>query len=128
MIEKALSVEPKYRYPDAGEFWDALVAAAGAAPSVARATPPGSSRDAMMGTAEFAAKANLNVSTQGLSPASKLPLQSTIPAESVAVGAAHRSAVVGSTAQTSSSTDVDPSPPLAMLPPVRSVAAPAAHR
>jgi formylglycine-generating enzyme required for sulfatase activity/serine/threonine protein kinase len=28
VIEKALNIEPKHRYPDAGEFWDALVAAA----------------------------------------------------------------------------------------------------
>jgi serine/threonine-protein kinase len=118
VIEKALTVEPKYRYGDAGELWDALVAAAGGAPATAQKAPAGSARDALMGTAEFAAQAHLDMSTEGKSAASKLPLQSTMPAESMTSSSGGAAAVVSSTARTAHDTQVDASPPPAQLPPV----------
>jgi formylglycine-generating enzyme required for sulfatase activity len=39
VIEKALAVEPKSRFPDAHAFWDALVAAAGQLDATQRAAP-----------------------------------------------------------------------------------------
>src|SRR5204862_4613488 len=71
VLEKALAVEPKHRYGSAGEFWDALVAAAAASgvkpparvsSRPAEAAPPESHDN--LATAEFAAKRSLDVSTE----------------------------------------------------------------
>ncbi|TKD02033.1 bifunctional serine/threonine-protein kinase/formylglycine-generating enzyme family protein [Polyangium fumosum] len=75
VIERALSVEPKHRFPDAGAFWDALVAAAAAAEGGARVStdkhaasiPPTiqeSAADGLLSTAEFAEKKQLGVATE----------------------------------------------------------------
>jgi serine/threonine protein kinase len=40
VLRAALSVDPRERYPNAGAFWDALVAAARAEPELAAAAPP----------------------------------------------------------------------------------------
>jgi eukaryotic-like serine/threonine-protein kinase len=61
VLDKALAIEPKHRYPSAGDFWYALVAAArGEAAARAHAAPqPGG--DASLTTAEFAAARKLDV-------------------------------------------------------------------
>ncbi|HRI64814.1 MAG TPA: serine/threonine-protein kinase, partial [Polyangium sp.] len=75
VLEKALAVEPKHRYPDCGTFWDALVAALaesrGSRPSLSGASAPATPiasgdahADSMLTTAEFAEKKNLGVSTE----------------------------------------------------------------
>jgi formylglycine-generating enzyme required for sulfatase activity/serine/threonine protein kinase len=120
VLEKALTVEPKYRYADAGEFWDALVAAAKDAPLLARAPSSSSARDALMGTAEFAARAKLDVSAEGQRSASKLPLEPTLPAESKAAGSNDVSAAMRGTARDEGATARgESSPPPAVLPPVQ---------
>lgn len=76
VLEKALAVEPKHRYPDCGAFWDALVAAVaesrGARQSSASLAAPGSApgastsgADSMLATAEFAVQNNLGVPAEG---------------------------------------------------------------
>jgi serine/threonine protein kinase len=61
VLHKALGVEPKQRYADAGEFWDALVAASGTTrgsqPSTPEVKPPGAQVAAARaaGPAELAA-------------------------------------------------------------------------
>jgi serine/threonine-protein kinase len=74
VLSKALSVEPRQRYVDAGELWDALVAAAGLGGAVSgRSTSsPGKSRAAqlaedseLLATGVFAQQAELDV---GLTP------------------------------------------------------------
>ncbi|MRG96452.1 bifunctional serine/threonine-protein kinase/formylglycine-generating enzyme family protein [Polyangium spumosum] len=84
VIERALSVEPKHRYPDAGAFWDALVAAAtgegaGASrvssPDKLAALPPTiqeAHADSLLSTAEFAEKKQLGVVTEQRSGAGGL--------------------------------------------------------
>ncbi len=73
VIERALSVEPKHRFPDAGAFWDTLVAAAaegGAGkvssnkPSPGPASIPDTIADSLLSTAEFAEKKQLGVSAE----------------------------------------------------------------
>lgn len=73
VLEKALAVEPKHRYPDCGAFWDALVAALGeargslpslsgvAAPTTKPSGPSDAGADSLLTTAEFAEKQNLGV-------------------------------------------------------------------
>jgi serine/threonine-protein kinase len=89
VLDKALSVEPRQRYVDAGELWDALVAAAGLGGAVSgRPTSSGARTRAAalaensgeLATGVFAEKAELDV---GLTPAA-LPLQATMPVESKA--------------------------------------------
>lgn len=74
VLSKALSVEPKHRYPDCGAFWDALVAAV-AESRGARASSPAllepsaaqaadAAGDHLLTTAEFAEKKNLGVGTE----------------------------------------------------------------
>lgn len=74
VLEKALAVEPKHRYPDCGAFWDALVAAVaesrGARQSSAGVAAPAvaandSNGDSLLTTAEFAEKKNLGVAAEG---------------------------------------------------------------
>ncbi|HZF53778.1 MAG TPA: SUMF1/EgtB/PvdO family nonheme iron enzyme [Polyangiaceae bacterium] len=68
-LAKALSVEPKHRFADAGEFWDALSAAVAEAGAEARTSGPGGPPAApgpqheMLSTAEFAAERSLDVAT-----------------------------------------------------------------
>ncbi len=74
VLEKALSVEPKHRYPDCGAFWDAIVAAVAesrgtrqssagvAVPAVAASD---ANADSLLTTAEFAEKKHLGVATEG---------------------------------------------------------------
>ncbi|HLM74908.1 MAG TPA: protein kinase, partial [Polyangiaceae bacterium] len=69
VLTKALSVEPKHRFADAGEFWQALSAAIAEAGAEAR-TPGGVGGAAangpqheMLSTAEFAAEQSLDVVT-----------------------------------------------------------------
>lgn len=69
VLEKALSVEAKNRYANAGEFWDALKQAVQEAGEEARTvtqswTPPAelSKEEGMLPTAEFAAGRSLDVS------------------------------------------------------------------
>jgi len=87
VLSKALSVEPRQRYVDAGELWDALVTAAGLGGAVSgRPTSSGArSQTAMlaensgeMATGVFAHQTGLDVD---LTPGA-LPLQATMPAES----------------------------------------------
>ncbi|APR86304.1 Adenylate cyclase [Minicystis rosea] len=58
VLDKALAVEPKARWTDAGEMWDALLDAAGMAPSAIqrlsspRLSPPGPAPTEPMGKAE----------------------------------------------------------------------------
>ncbi len=69
-LAKALSVEPKHRFADAGEFWNALSAAIAEAGAEARAAggaagspaAPGPQHE-MLSTAEFAAEQSLDVAT-----------------------------------------------------------------
>lgn len=99
VIEKALSVEPKHRFTDAGAFWDALVAALGqdvvsktggsAAKAAAAVTPQAGSRmdpaDSMLSTAEFAEKKQLDVSSDGAPGNTENPaLSMTEPATTLA--------------------------------------------
>ena len=76
VLEKALAVEPKHRYPDCGAFWDALVAAVAesrgarqstaglAAPNTAPVGASDANADSLLTTAEFAEKKNLGVATE----------------------------------------------------------------
>ncbi|MBK8936950.1 MAG: SUMF1/EgtB/PvdO family nonheme iron enzyme [Polyangiaceae bacterium] len=102
VLKKALEVEPKNRYPDAGAFWGALEAAAGVAGSVTypQAPPPAvrtprpssdpkgraeqrdaSEADRMLETSEYAARRRLKSgSDEG---AAKSAFGPTVPAESV---------------------------------------------
>lgn len=70
VLDKALSVEPKHRYPDASEFWDALTAAVaahdpGAVTGATRESQGGAPADhTMLSTAEFAAARSLDVGTE----------------------------------------------------------------
>ena len=80
VLGKALAVEPKNRYPDAGEFWDALVAAAGGAVG-----PDRPSSGSATTTRDLEPRAELEPRTareQGHVP---LHLQSTLPARQSAV-------------------------------------------
>ncbi|NUQ77289.1 MAG: SUMF1/EgtB/PvdO family nonheme iron enzyme [Polyangiaceae bacterium] len=68
VLTKALSVEPKHRFADAGEFWQALSAAiteAGAEARTPGAAPGGAAKEGqeMLSTAEFAAERSLEVVT-----------------------------------------------------------------
>lgn len=77
VLEKALAVEPKYRYPDCGVFWDALVASLGDAraarqssaelpsPGLSSGTDKSPGADSMLATADFAAQQNLGVAADG---------------------------------------------------------------
>ena len=87
VLTKALEVEPRQRYADAGELWDALVAAAGTggANSGRPASGPAKSKAALLAensgqveTGVFAQQAKLDI---GLTPGA-LPLDATRPAES----------------------------------------------
>ena len=89
VLSKALEVEPRQRYVDAGEFWDALVIAAGlggavsgrAATSSARAKAAALAENSgEMATGLFAQKTGLDVE---LTPGD-LPLQATVRADSKA--------------------------------------------
>jgi serine/threonine-protein kinase len=126
VLMKALSVEPKHRYADAGEFWDALAAATAEAGEEAAQRPSHTSAaddatgatQGMLGTAEFAAARKLDVSAEisghaateaspGISPTlpmTRLPtgtdapkLAPTVPAEPHAAGLG--GAAVGATAK-----------------------------
>jgi serine/threonine-protein kinase len=94
VIARALSVEPKHRFADAGAFWEALSAAVGqdagkgmpvrtsSAPSLAK----GSTQDdvSMLGTAEFAEQQQLQVKTEpGAPPLDPPALANTEPATSL---------------------------------------------
>jgi serine/threonine-protein kinase len=99
VINKALHVEPKYRYPDAGEMWDALTAAVGVAPDVvrssqaaissgktkvsdsARTSKPADSDN--LATAEFAAQESIAVKTEGPMSGPAEPHAATKPMESL---------------------------------------------
>ncbi|MFO0757561.1 MAG: bifunctional serine/threonine-protein kinase/formylglycine-generating enzyme family protein [Byssovorax sp.] len=83
VLDKALSVEPKQRYADASELWDALSAAVRGEPLPSRPKAQSPAPDPMMGTAEFAANARLDVKTEGPGGPKALPLASTLPAESI---------------------------------------------
>lgn len=104
VLRKALEVEPKYRYPDAGTFWSALEAAAnvvgsetfpqGAFPSVRSSRPSSQPKlapalassaldhEPLLDTSEYAARRQLRVG-----PASDRPERSafgpTVPLESL---------------------------------------------
>ena len=74
VLEKALAVEPKHRYPDCGAFWDAMVAAVaesrGTRQSSAALVAPAiaasdAHADSLLTTAEFAEKKHLGVATEG---------------------------------------------------------------
>ncbi|MBK8254359.1 MAG: SUMF1/EgtB/PvdO family nonheme iron enzyme [Polyangiaceae bacterium] len=96
VISKALHVEPKYRYPDAGELWDALTAAVGLPPDVRSSQPSVSSGrgksaevakqpiagGANLATAEFAVQADLAVHSDGPRSGPPEPHAVTRPAES----------------------------------------------
>ncbi len=71
VLEKALNVEPKHRYANLGEFWDALKAAVQEAGPIAHKAAPArpaalemTSEDGQLGTAEFASAHNLDVSAK----------------------------------------------------------------
>ena len=92
VLEKALNVEPKYRYANAGEFWDALKQAVQEAGPVAQKAAPGqkaatelSREDGLLPTAEFASAFKLDVSAKdkpgGFVP-STLPMTIQAEAES----------------------------------------------
>ncbi|MEZ4308634.1 MAG: SUMF1/EgtB/PvdO family nonheme iron enzyme [Polyangiaceae bacterium] len=97
VIAKALHVEPKYRYSDAGEMWDALTQAAGLTPEGTRSSQPtvssgrgrtdttrASNPDAdNLTTGEFAVRASLSVPTEGRPSGPPEPHAATRPAESV---------------------------------------------
>ena len=97
VISKALHVEPKYRYGDAGEMWDALTQAAGVSPDAARSSQPaaGSGRktpdagktvvDPNLETSAFAMQASIGVLTEGRPSGPPEPHAQTKPAESVFV-------------------------------------------
>ena len=103
VLDKALAIEPKNRYADAGELWDALLDATGLLPSTtfrlsARPAAPRASRPSAaatpadtsgsVATAEYAARARLALDrapppTAGgtQQSAQSLPLEATRPAE-----------------------------------------------
>jgi serine/threonine-protein kinase len=91
VIEKALAVEPKNRYPDAGTFYDELLAAASLAPAVPTARPISSGRTAPMSqpvessgeesTVDFAAKAHLDITPGSVASPSRLPTEKDRPAQ-----------------------------------------------
>jgi eukaryotic-like serine/threonine-protein kinase len=89
VLQKALEVEPRQRYVDAGELWDALVAAAGASGATSGRSVSSSAKSKaaqlaedseMLATGEFSEQAGLDV---GLTPGA-LHLQATVPVESEA--------------------------------------------
>ncbi len=69
VLARALSVEPKHRYPDAGRFWDALTAATLASTATTqRDLPPAAAQrpgGGEMATAEYAVQEKLDVPTEG---------------------------------------------------------------
>ncbi len=92
VLTKALEVEPRQRYVDAGELWDALVAAAGAGGATSGRSVSSSAKSKaallaenseLIATGVFSEQAGLDVE---LTPGA-LPLQATRPAESEASGA-----------------------------------------
>ncbi len=99
VITKALHVEPKYRYPDAGEMWDALTQAAGLSVDMARSSQPAVSSgkgkaadsgktatvssDDNLATAEFAMQTSLAMPTEVRPSGPPEPHAQTRPAESV---------------------------------------------
>jgi serine/threonine-protein kinase len=99
VLTKALSVEPRQRYADAGELWDALVAAAGLGGAVSgrSVSGPGKSRAAVIAedsglleTGMFAQQAELDV---GLTPGA---LGATMPAEAITSAQSSAPAIVRS--------------------------------
>ncbi|MFO0591230.1 MAG: SUMF1/EgtB/PvdO family nonheme iron enzyme [Polyangiaceae bacterium] len=129
VIGKALHVEPKYRYGDAGDFWDALTAAVGVSPEAPRTSQPAvssgkaktvvvPSSDDNLATAEFAANAALPVHTEP-APSLPEPHAQTQPAENakpspVIVSARDHSkpppSVTSASAQVAAAAE-DPGPP-----------------
>src|SRR5262249_29818874 len=115
VLEKALNIEPKHRYPDAGEFWDALVAAAnlpatsargmsGARSAVPITGPAPVESGEVLATGDFAVLARLDVQTdspsrsgsaaRGPASGSGLSMQSTMPQESLTEAPANKPMVV----------------------------------
>ncbi len=98
VINKALHVEPKYRYGDAGDFWDALTAAVGVAPDAGRSSQPavssGKSKTIVspprdvdnLATAEFAAHEALTMRRDDPMSGPPEPHATTKPMESLTKG------------------------------------------
>jgi serine/threonine-protein kinase len=89
VLKKALEVEPKHRYADAGAFWSALEAAANIQGGETLPHMPRSSRtddpadDPLMATGEYAEKRRISVDGKPRS-GSKSALGPTMPVESLA--------------------------------------------
>jgi serine/threonine-protein kinase len=110
VLDKALAIEPKNRYADAGELLEALLGAAGLSPAAAmrpRAsspTPTVPMEGAAAATVDYAARARLAAhpggkppETRGATaetPAAPQPLDATRPVEALAQGSAPLAAVV----------------------------------
>ncbi|WP_437644737.1 SUMF1/EgtB/PvdO family nonheme iron enzyme [Sorangium sp. So ce362] len=91
VLDRALSIEPKHRFTNAGEFWDALSAAARGerAGSGAGLDAPGAEHAGGLSTAEYAASRGLGIATGHAG----LPIEPTMLADAHAPAPA-RPAVV----------------------------------
>ncbi len=90
VLKKALEVEPKHRYPDAGAFWTALEAAANiqggeTLPHLPRSSrPDDGADDPLMATGEYAEKRRISVDGKPRSGSKSGALGPTMPVESLA--------------------------------------------
>jgi len=89
VLKKALEVEPKHRYPDAGTFWMALEAAANiqggeTVPLLSRASRGDVDEDdPLLSTSDFAEKRRISVDGKPLSKSGREGLGPTMPVESM---------------------------------------------
>ncbi|WP_437275923.1 bifunctional serine/threonine-protein kinase/formylglycine-generating enzyme family protein [Sorangium sp. So ce375] len=91
VLDKALAIEPKHRFTSAGEFWDALSAAASGerAGALAGRGAPSAEHAAGLSTAEYAAAQGLGVAVGPSEPTMLADAHAPAPARPAVVKVSH---------------------------------------